>query len=130
MIAKTMVAALFAAAVVLPAAEALACGEHAKPAAATTVAQAAKGNRVELSVTEEGFGPTPVKVKKGEPVTLVITRKTDKTCAKEIMIPAYDIEKELPLNQPVEVTFTPTKSGEVKYGCGMGQMIAGVLVVE
>lgn len=33
---------------------------------------------IELTVTEKGFEPTPVKVKKGEPLKLVITRKTTK----------------------------------------------------
>ena len=46
------------------------------------------------------------------------------------MIPDLDIEQELPLNETVSVTFTPQKTGELKYGCGMGQMIGGVIVVE
>jgi hypothetical protein len=28
------------------------------------------------------------------------------------------------------VNYTPTKSGEVKFGCAMGMMIGGVLTVE
>ncbi len=86
--------------------------------------------RVELSVTEDGFKPTPVKVKKGEPLELVVTRKTDKTCATDIVIPDYGVKKPLPLNQPVVVSFTPNKSGELKYGCAMDMMVSGVLVVE
>lgn len=89
-----------------------------------------EGKKIKLTVTENGFEPASVKVEKGKPVELVITRKTDKTCAKEIVVPGYDIEKKLPLDKPVEVAFTPKKSGEIKYGCGMGQMIGGVLVVE
>lgn len=88
------------------------------------------GQRIALAVTEEGFVPSPVHVRKGEPVTLDITRKTEKTCATEIMIPELGIEKELPLDETVSVTFTPEKSGELKYGCGMGQMIGGVLIVD
>jgi plastocyanin domain-containing protein len=34
------------------------------------------------------------------------------------------------LNEPVKIAFTPKKAGELKYGCGMGQMISGVLLVE
>ena len=36
----------------------------------------------------------------------------------------------LPLNERVLVRFTPDKSGELRYGCAMGQMISGVLTVE
>src|SRR5262249_18026434 len=63
---------------------------------------------VDLKVTEKGFEPTPITVKKGEPLHLKITRTTDQTCAKEMIVPDYNIEKELPLNKTVDVEFTPT----------------------
>ena len=53
----------------------------------------------------------------------------DRTCAKEIVIKDFGINAPLPLNQVVTVEFTPTKSGEVRYACGM-DMISGVIVVE
>jgi plastocyanin domain-containing protein len=97
---------------------------------ASTVGAAPKPKTIEMSVTDKGFEPAAVKVTKGEPVTLVITRKTDATCAKEIVIDEHKINTPLPLNKPVKVTFTPKKSGELKYGCAMGKMIGGVLTVE
>jgi plastocyanin len=102
----------------------------AAPAAAAPVTVPSARGAVEMAVTDRGFEPDEVPVKKGEPVKLVITRKTDATCAKDIVIPEHGIRKALPLNQPVEVTFTPTKTGELKYGCAMNQMIGGVLVVQ
>ena len=87
-------------------------------------------NKIALAVTDEGFVPANVKVKAGEPVTLVITRKTDETCATEILIEGTDIKQPLPLNQPVEVAWTPTKPGKVKFGCAMDMMIGGLLLVE
>jgi len=96
---------------------------------AGSAAAAEKGRKIEMSVTEDGFVPDNVKVKKGEPLQLVITRKTDRTCATEIVIKDYGINTKLPLNKPVTVSFTPTKTGNVRYACGM-DMIAGVLVVE
>jgi plastocyanin domain-containing protein len=97
----------------------------AKPAAA----QAKPARIIEMAVTQDGFVPAEVKVKKGEPVQLVITRKTDKTCATEIVIKDYGIDMKLPLDQAVTVAFTPRKAGNVRYACGM-DMISGVLVVE
>jgi len=85
---------------------------------------------VEIAVTEQGFEPTTVKLKKGEPVKLVLTRKTDQTCAKAVIFPDLKIQKDLPLGQPVEVTFTPKKAGALSYGCTMGQMVAATLQVE
>jgi plastocyanin domain-containing protein len=88
------------------------------------------GKTVQMSVTDKGFEPAVVDVKKGEPVTLVITRKTAKTCATDIVIDEVGVKQPLPLNTPTTVTFTPPKSGELKYGCAMGKMVGGVLKVQ
>jgi plastocyanin domain-containing protein len=84
---------------------------------------------VTMEVTSEGFVPAQVKVKANQPVKLVVTRKTARTCATEIVIKDLGINKPLPLNQPVEITFTPTKAGQLRYACAMN-MIAGVIIVE
>lgn len=93
-------------------------------------AKAAAARKVEISVTENGFEPTPIKVKKGEALTLVVTRKTEATCAKKLVLDEGNISVELPMDKAVEIPFTPKKAGQVKYGCQMGKMIAGVLLVE
>lgn len=89
-----------------------------------------KARTIEISVTENGFEPTPIKLKKDEPVTLVVTRKTDSTCARKLVLDEGKIAAELPLNKPVEIAFTPKKTGQIKYGCAMGKMVSGVLLVE
>jgi hypothetical protein len=83
---------------------------------------------VEMEVTGEGFVPSRIKVKKGEKVRLLITRKTDRTCATEIVIKDYGINAPLPLGKQVKVELTPKASGEIKYACGMN-MITGVIFV-
>jgi hypothetical protein len=85
--------------------------------------------RVEVAVTGGGFVPARIPARAGQPLTLVITRKTDQTCAREIVFQGQDGKTELPLDKPVEVTYTPKASGEVKFGCGMGMMVGGVLAV-
>ncbi len=83
---------------------------------------------VEMSVTEDGFVPSKVKAQKGEKLRLVVTRKTERTCAKEIVIPSHGINQPLPLGRAVTVELTPKASGEIKYACGM-DMITGVILV-
>jgi plastocyanin len=83
---------------------------------------------VEMTVTGDGFTPDKVKVKKGEKVRLVITRKTDRTCATEIVIADHGVNTKLPLDKAVTVELTPRKSGEIHYACAMGH-IRGVLFV-
>lgn len=87
------------------------------------------GHTHEITVTSDGFVPANITVKRGEPVKLIVTRKTDRTCAKEIVIKDYGINQALPLDKPVTIEFTPKKSGQVRYACGM-DMITGVLVVD
>lgn len=87
------------------------------------------GARVAIAVTDSGFVPATATVPAGESVTLVVTRETDQTCAKEIVFPGQNIRKELPLGKAVEITLTPTAKGELPYTCGMS-MLSGKLVVE
>ncbi len=84
---------------------------------------------VEIAVTSDGFTPANVKVKAGETVKLVVTRKTDRTCAKEIVIRDFGVNQPLPLDKAVTVEITPRKAGSVRYSCAM-DMVAGTLTVE
>ncbi len=105
--------------------------EVAKPAALAEKPAAPGSARViELAVTEDGFVPNNLTVKKDQPVVLKVTRKTDATCANEILIDGTDINVKLPLDTPVEVAWTPKATGSVKYGCAMDKMVGGVLLVE
>jgi plastocyanin domain-containing protein len=103
--------------------------ETASNREAIKAGQAPQSGAIEMAVTSEGFVPAEVKVKVGQPVKLVVTRKIDRTCATEIVIKDYGINQPLPLNTPVEITFTPTKPGKVRYACAM-DMIAGAFIVE
>jgi plastocyanin domain-containing protein len=99
----------------------------AAPAPAADAALPAR--TIKMTVTKKGFQPAQLKVKKGQPLHLLITRKTDETCATEIEIENTKISTDLPLNKQVAVDYTPTTSGEIRYACSMG-MISGVLLVE
>ena len=96
---------------------------------ATPVHAAPKEQVVNLDVTKEGFVPAQVKVKAGQPVKLVVTRKTEVTCATEIVMKDFGVNQKLPLNKPVTVTVTPKKPGTYRYACAM-DMIAGDLKAE
>jgi plastocyanin domain-containing protein len=87
------------------------------------------GQRVSIQVTEQGFEPAVVNVKAGQPVTLFVKRTTDRTCATELVMTEHNINQPLPLNQEVEITFTPTRSGDLVYACAM-DMYKGTIHVE
>jgi len=88
-----------------------------------------KTQRQEIAVTGDGFSPAQVTVEKGAAVELVFLRKTDGTCAKKVVFPDLKITKELPLNKPVSVSWTPDQAGIVKFACGMN-MFKGSVVVK
>jgi plastocyanin domain-containing protein len=62
-------------------------------------------------------------------VRLIFVRTTDATCATEVAIPSLNIKRALPLNQPVDIEFTPERPGEAAFACGMG-MFSGTLVIQ
>jgi plastocyanin domain-containing protein len=86
-------------------------------------------NQVTLTVTDKGFEPAVVTVEAGKPVTLKVTRETAKTCATEIVMASHGINRELPLGQTVEITFTPEQPGELTYACAM-DMYRGTIVAR
>lgn len=88
--------------------------------------------RIDITVTEKGFEPKQVSVKRGEQVQLVFTRKTDRTCAKDVKVfytEKKSVRKPLPLNVPVEIVTRFDKSGELGFTCGM-DMVSGVIQVQ
>ncbi len=89
-------------------------------------------HRVEIAVVQEGFAPASITVKKNEPVTLVFTRKTEETCAKQVLVylsPEQKVEKTLPLGEPVEIAAVFTTSGALDFTCKQGH-VAGVINVR
>jgi hypothetical protein len=105
----------------------------APPAAVARAAPAAPAplkDRVEVSITEEGFVPSTIPAKAGKPLTLALTRKAERTCATEILFQGQEGKTELPLNKTVEVVYTPKQSGKIRFGCAMGMMVSGVLEVQ
>jgi plastocyanin domain-containing protein len=102
-----------------------------EPATAAGGAKSKSGNKVAVKVTEDGFVPREIKVKKGQPTTLEFTRVTDATCMTEIDIPDEKVKEfALPLNKAVSLTITPKTAGVEKFHCSAMGMGDGKIVVE
>ena len=84
---------------------------------------------VTVQVTEKGYQPSSFKLQRDVPARLTFVRETEDNCGKELVIPEYGIKRSLPLNQPVTVEFTPHKSGEFVFTCGM-RMMRGKIIVS
>ncbi|MDX1440142.1 MAG: cupredoxin domain-containing protein [Rubricoccaceae bacterium] len=85
---------------------------------------------VDIEAGELGFVPVSVSLHADVPARLVFIRTTEKTCATEVAIPAFEVGPvELPLGDPVAVEFTPTETGDFRFACGM-DMQEGALLVQ
>lgn len=90
------------------------------------------GNRIEITVEDSGFNPARIAVRARQPVTLVFTRKTEKTCLKDVVVyvdETHRLKRALPLGQPVEIQVTFPRGGEMGYACGMS-MYGGQIFVN
>jgi membrane fusion protein, heavy metal efflux system len=82
-----------------------------------------------VTVSDKGFEPDRVTLRAGVPARITFVRTSETTCATEITVPSMNIKRALPLNQPVDIEFTPQKTGDIEFVCGMN-MLRGTLVVQ
>jgi plastocyanin len=103
---------------------------NAKPTTPPAKVAAAPA-RFDIAVTSAGFEPKNVNVPRGRPVVLRFERRVERTCGTEVVmsVDGQKIEKDLPLNKPVEVAITFGTAGTVKYSCAM-DMIRGTITVQ
>jgi len=89
---------------------------------------AAGSGRVEITVGDAGYSPTQVHATLGAPLTMVFTRTSESICGETVLIPEHEIERTLPVNEPVEITFTPARTGRLAFMCGMKHMQGAIIV--
>jgi cobalt-zinc-cadmium efflux system membrane fusion protein len=82
-----------------------------------------------ITVGEQHYEPSRVTFRAGIPARLTFVRTTDKTCATAVVVPTLNVRRELPLNQPVEIEFTPQQPGDIGFVCGVN-MLRGTVVVQ
>ena len=82
-----------------------------------------------LTVNESGFSPLEVHARAGQLLTLLVTRQSESSCAKQILIADAGINRALPLRQEVNISFTPERRGKMQYTC-CDDMVGGTIVVR
>lgn len=82
-----------------------------------------------VKVTDSSFDPARLTLRAGVPARITFTRTSDKTCGTAVVFASLNIRRELPLNQPVTIEFTPGTAGEIAFACGMN-MLHGTVVVQ
>jgi plastocyanin domain-containing protein len=82
-----------------------------------------------IEINAQGYQPASVKLRPGVRARLTFVRTTDATCVRDIVLPDLGLRRELPLNQPVVVSFVPKQRGSFTFVCGMN-MMRGELIVR
>lgn len=82
-----------------------------------------------VTVSDTSFEPSRLTLRAGVPARVTFTRTSEKTCATSVVFASLSIRKDLPLDQPIAVEFTPSRSGEIAFACGMN-MLRGTVVVR
>ena len=90
--------------------------------------EAPSNQSVEIVVSGSGYSPNYVRVKKGSLVTVKLIAKDAYSCASAFRIPSLGISKNLQANETYTFTFTPEKTGKIRFACSMG-MFTGVIEV-
>ena len=84
----------------------------------------------QIKVTVKGgYSPDVIVVKQGTPVRLDFYRNETASCSEQVLFRDFDIARDLPAYKTTAVEFTPDKSGEFTFTCGMN-MMRGKLIVE
>jgi len=83
---------------------------------------------IEMRVTNSGFVPATLKIKRGVSVKWVIKGDQITGCTNKIIVPSLNISKPLKNGDNI-VEFTPTETGTIPFSCWMG-MVKGKFIVE
>ena len=84
----------------------------------------------EIKVTVKGgYSPDVIVVKKDLPVRLNFYRDETSSCSEKVVFGDFGIARDLPAFKTTPIEFTPDKTGEFTFACGMN-MLHGKLIVE
>jgi plastocyanin domain-containing protein len=84
----------------------------------------------EIDITVKGgYAPDVLVVQKDKPLRLNFYRDETSSCSEQVVFGDFGVIKNLPAFKNTTVEFTPDKSGEFTFTCGMN-MLRGKLIVE
>jgi len=76
-----------------------------------------------------GYSPNLIRVRQGVPLRLVFDRQEAGECTARVVFPDFGVNRALAPFASTTVEFTPRRSGEFGFACGMN-MVHGTLLVE
>lgn len=99
------------------------------PKKRTSAQVTASGAQVVNITVKSAYSPDVIVVKAGSPVKLNFYRDETSSCSEEVVFGDFGIARKLPAFKTTSIEFTPDKTGEFTFTCGM-HMLRGKLIVE
>ena len=95
---------------------------------AAAVSSSAGVQQVDIMV-KGGYSPNVIEVEQGKPVQLNFYRDEEGTCSEELLLPDFNIRRDLAPFKTTAIEFLPKQAGTFEFTCGM-HMLRGSLVVK
>lgn len=87
------------------------------------------GDAKKVIISKNGFEPSEISFKKGEPMKIAFYRADSENCGGEVVFKDLNITKKLPVGEVVTVELKDLKTNEVSFACGM-DMLKGKVIVN
>ena len=89
-----------------------------------------RAGRQEVEITVKGgYSPNLIRAREGVPLRLVFDRREAGDCTSRVVFPDFGVTRSLAPFTRTTLEFTPDRSGEFGFACGMN-MVHGTLLVE
>ena len=95
------------------------------PPAIQQVAAAGEKQIIVMRVVDFSYQPNRFTVKQGVPVEWRIDSSEAAACGRFLYSPSLGIRKLLSSNSTTTISFTPSRTGDFAFNCGMGMMTPG-----
>jgi plastocyanin domain-containing protein len=95
---------------------------------AAAVSSSAGIQQVDITV-KGGYSPNVIEVERGQPVQLNFFRDEESSCSEELLLPDFNIRRDLAPYKTTAIEFLPQQAGTFEFTCGM-HMLRGSLIVK
>lgn len=92
----------------------------------TAPAPTAETNEVDMTATDSSYTPSIMHAKAGEPITLKVTTKDVRGCARSLVIPSLNMQKLFDANGTGTLIIPKQLPGTIRLTCSMGMYNAEI----
>jgi len=96
----------------------------------TKAQESGTGGQEVTIVVDGGYTPDVVVARKDVPLKLIFDRREDSPCSDEVVLPEFEVRRQLPAFAKTEIDVLPQRIGEFPFSCGMNMLHGKIKVVN